>query len=326
MKFSSSPLSPFLPSSPLKKPHAGLITTSTSANFSPQKLSIRSNQESKAFFSSISRTGTPEPKRSLSYLRGSKLKSDFLQRITKKIDFDEERSPKKSELLKQARDELAFLCKNQETLQAKLGKISENMSRLSTAHFEEQSAMLSIMNKLDTLESLEENNQKCKNNEKITTMIEKVSKLESNYSLLKHHNTDNKRNFQQEMKEVNFKLQDLKECGEILKELVICLGKEPIVLRKSVQNAETLTEVERGVKEETIALERLDPENVLNDLLQQKEALVREKERMEGEYRIIPQNSKSMTNKRRKQALELELSMNYSKLMSLNSKIKRFAN
>lgn len=328
LKISFSPGYPLAEKSLQVNKDQGTITASTSTNFSPQKLSIQSSQGSRNNFFSIPRTNSCNAKRPLAYQLAGKVRNlDKFKEIKRKIDFDQEDEDltNKHDLIHKAREELSYLSKNQENIHQKIGKINENLSKLSSAHIEEQNAMLSIINKLDTLEAMAEKEQEGKI-EKVSNVIEKVSKLETSYSYLKHHGADNLKNFREEMKEVNFKLQDLKECGEILKELVICLGKEPIVLRRSVQNAETFMDDENSVKEETVLLDKLDPENVLNDLMQQKEMLVREKERMESEYRTIPQNSKSMTNKRRKQTLELELSMNYSKLMALNSKIKKYAN
>ena len=70
----------------------------------------------------------------------------------------------------------------------------------------------------------------------------------------------------------------------------------------------------------------MDSNAIIKELYQKKEELIKEKEKMETEYKSIPQSSKSMANKRRKQALELEISMNYSKLMSVNNKIKHYFN
>ena len=63
---------------------------------------------------------------------------------------------------------------------------------------------------------------------------------------------------------------------------------------------------------------------MLKELLEQKENIMREKARMEAEYKNIPENSKSIASKRKKKSLGLELSMNYSKLVSINSKIKNY--
>lgn len=311
----------------------GTVTASTSSQFSPMKQSIHSYLKSKNNLSTISRTQTPDPKRGLSYYKPSKLKAaNVLESIVKKLNFNEDSvaSPKhpnkNSALLSQALKEIKELNTSQSLMKEKIMQLNESLTKLSTAHVEEQSAMLSITNKLDTLESLASADQESKKHSIVPKVIEKISKLESNYSYLKSHNEDKTRNFREEMKEVNYKLQDLKECGEILKELVVCLGKEPGLSRKNVENKETVMDFDGFVKEETVLLEKIHPDNVLNELLSQKEELLSEKEKMENEYRNIPHFSKSMNNKRRKQALELELSLNYSKLMTVNNKIKRFAN
>ena len=327
LKFSFSPCYPQIEKPLQVSKNREITTASTSSNFSPVKLA-RSNQASRKNLFSVPRTNSSDPRRALpSKPLGEIVSKDKLNEIKRKIDFGQEEDEEiaKFNLIHKAREELSCLTKNQESIHQKVWKINENLTKLSSTHVEEQSAMLSIINKLGILETIAEKEQEVKI-ESVANVIEKVSKLETNYSYLRHHGADCLKNFKEEMKEVNYKLQDLKESGEILKELVICLGKEPIVVKRSVQNAETFMDDEISVKEETVLLERLDPENVLNDLMQQKEIMVKEKERMENEYRNIPQNSKSMTNKRRKQTLELELSMNYSKLMALNSKIKKFAN
>ena len=68
-------------------------------------------------------------------------------------------------------------------------------------------------------------------------MIEKISNLESNYESLLLSKEGTLKSFKENLNQVNRKLEDLKECNNILKELVTFIPKEPV--RKSVKNAET---------------------------------------------------------------------------------------
>jgi hypothetical protein len=282
-----------------------------------------------------SRFESPALKRSKqqSRLESIKNKSE-VEKISKKISFESENQSKESslqrklnaELIQQAQNDLKYLNKNQYFLESKVSNLNEHLSKLTIAHIEEQNAMLSIMHKLDRLENIAEQENNQRKSLPIPLVIEKVSKLENNYTILKTQNVGNSKSFKDEIKDVNHKIQDLKECNEILKELVVCLQKEPNIESKVVKNAETFVEDRKYEPEETVKLAKLDPDCIVLDLMKQKEDLVKEKEKMENEYKSIPSNSKSMLNKRRKQKLEMDLSLNYNKLMSVSSKIKKLTN
>lgn len=206
-----------------------------------------------------------------------------------------------------------------------MNSINESLCEISAVHIEEQSALLNIINRLDSIEDLAKKDLSRNDTEKVPKMIEKISKLEWNYHSFKTGKEGSMKQFDEEVSQVNYKIQDLKECNNILKELVFCLHKEPVYLTKHVQNAETSMDLGNTERVETISMAKIvDSQGILGELQAKKAQLVEEKEKMEHEYKSIPADSKSMANKRRKQALELELSMNYSKLMSVTNKIKKY--
>ena len=69
----------------------------------------------------------------------------------------------------------------------------------------------------------------------------------------------------------------------------------------------------------------LNYESILEEALAKREQLLEVKTKLETEFKSLPNDSKSMSNKRRRLALEFELSMNYSQLISINNKIKRYS-
>ena len=76
----------------------------------------------------------------------------------------------------------------------------------------------------------------------------------------------------------------------------------------------------------TIKLNELvDSQSRLEDAYKRRDQLMRNKEKLEAEYREIPSNSKSLTSKKRKLSLEYELSLNYSQLVAVNNKIKKYS-
>ena len=286
-----------------------------------------------------SRNSSPSALKNPNQERINKLIRNFSsKRLTRKIDFSEEITTENSkprerpedrmnrELLGKAQSELMILGENKVFLERKIKEMNENLCEVSSIHIEEQSALLSIINKLDKLEDIAIKESNERRAVKIPNVIEKISSLEFNYNNLKACEEGSLKNFREELGQVNHKIQDLKECNNILKELVFCLHKEPVYITKTMQNAETSMDFYPEGKSETIPMSKImDSQAILQDLYEKRDQLVRDKEKMESEYKLIPQDSKSISNKRKKQALELELSMNYSKLMSITNKIKNYA-
>ena len=248
--------------------------------------------------------------------------------IGKSVEKNIEKNIEKNrEIFEKTKNDIQVLNENKIILERKIRNIKENLCKVSSMHVEEQTAMLSIVNKLDRLEDLANQQNLERKNWKIPSVIEKVSRLEDNCTSIISYNESSFNNFKEQIGEINNKLQDLKECNNILQELVATLQKEPLIDKKILKNVETSTEIMRYEKIETISLLKIsDPEEILKDLYEKKNQLLIEKEKMENEYKSIPKNSKSMSNKRRRQILELDLSINYSKLIEISNKIKKYTN
>ncbi|OMJ96349.1 hypothetical protein SteCoe_89 [Stentor coeruleus] len=270
-----------------------------------------------------------------------KPKSEYFEliksKVSKKISFSSDTKTKDpqekpdstaffQQIMQNVTKDLKTLNENQSLIEKKTKSMGINLSQINSSHLRTQSEVQTIMSKLSELESSEIPENKNDQPVKVLQFIEKISKIESNYESFVDRSNENMKNMQKEMLDANHKIQDLKECNEILTELVTCLQKEPLITKKIVHDAETFMESPRYELGETISLEKLGPESIAGEFMKKREQLIAEKEKMEMEYRNIPHNSKSMANKKRKQALEMELSMNYSKLMSINGKIKKYLN
>ena len=65
-------------------------------------------------------------------------------------------------------------------------------------------------------------------------------------------------------------------------------------------------------------------QELLTDIYNEKELLEQKQLKIENELREIPENSKSMANKKKKQTLENDYIKNQSRLEELNEKIQNF--
>ena len=158
-----------------------------------------------------------------------------------------------------------------------------NLSQINSSHLRTQSDVQNIMTKLSELETSEIPEKKDEQPGQVLQFIEKISKIESNYESFVDRSNENMKKMQKEMLDANYKIQDLKECNEILTELVTCLQKEPLIVKKSVQDAETFMESPRYDLGDTISLEKLGPESITGEFMKKREQLLIEKEKMENE-------------------------------------------
>jgi hypothetical protein len=278
---------------------------------------------------------SPEIKRKFSDNRIDRLiRTNHTKSLAKKIDFDGKSennttatltSSKNESFLKAAQKRIQKLAINKDVLENTVKKIENKLYELSSNHVKKQNTMLDVLNKLEKIENTV---QKSNNADvKVLEAVKKISAIENNCLNIKYSSEDCLKNFKNEMKEVNSKLIDLKECTKILNELTICLKQNPTD-KTSEKTMETIsTEESKYNTVQTISLSKLmNSDLVLKELFEQKEKLTKEREKMETEYKKIPPDSRSMANKRKKQALELDLSMNYTKFMSITNKIKKYTN
>ena len=255
--------------------------------------------------------------------------SEILSNIDKNLEFSQPMSPVKPkscglerEILVKAKSEIQELRQNKARLQGKLNLLEESLQKLGEIDEEGASTLSSIEQKLEKLE-----NQQLAPEEdgRLPEAMHKISNLESEIIKLKSLKDSSVVEYEEELKIVYHKLKDLHECNEILSEMVACFRKEPIFSSREMHNEETYTDNLALDTIGTIKLSGLlNSESILQEAHAKRELLQEIKEKLEQEYKSIPDDSKSMISKRRKLALEFELSMNYSQLVSITNKIKRY--
>ena len=229
---------------------------------------------------------------------------------------------KEKEIIDKARKEIDDLKKNKIFLQEKITTLQESLKKIEIIDKEEVSTFNSIESKLQKLENQQINPEE---DLRFPEAVSKLSNLEAEIIKLKSLKDSSVFQYEEQLKDVYLKLKDLQECNEILTEMVTCFHKEPIFSDRDLQNAETFTDDLKLEAIGTIKLAGLlNSESILQEAYEKKEQLQLIKTELENEYKSIPDDSKSMINKRRKLELEFELSMNYSQLVSINNKIKRY--
>ena len=258
--------------------------------------------------------------------------SEILLNIDKNRDFPDIQHPtipvkSKScnldkEILVKARSEIQELRRNKATLQGKLKLLEESLKKLEEIDEEGGSTLSSIEQKL---EKLEKQQLAPEEDGRLPEAMHKISNLETEIIKLKSLKDSSVVEYEEELKVVYHKLKDLHECNEILSEMVACFRKEPIFSSREMQNEETYTDNLALGDIGTITLSGLlNSDSILQEAHAKREQLQQIKAKLEQEYKSIPDDSKSMVSKRRKLALEFELSMNYSQLVSISNKIKRY--
>ena len=167
----------------------------------------------------------------------------------------------------------------------------------------------------------------------------KVQTLESEIRNLKSLKDSTVVGYEQELKVINHKLKDLQECNEILTEILACFRKEPLLIEAQLSKSPSVSpttsleakdlKISKDFEDKMMATiklnELVDSQSRLEDAYKRRDQLMRNKEKLEAEYREIPSNSKSLTSKKRKLSLEYELSLNYSQLVAVNNKIKKYS-
>lgn len=226
----------------------------------------------------------------------------------------------KSELIKKAKQEIFELRKSKENLRTKIQDLETSLGRLEEFK-QERETVISIESKLQKLEKQQLNPE---GDSRLPEAILKVKHLESEIQKLKRLKDSSVLQYEEELKNINHKLKDLQECNEILTEILACFKKEPLLTEKNVQEEPNSPPPPKELLD-TIKLDDLiNSESAIEEAYSKRDELNKVKEKLEAEYREIPSVSKSLSNKRRKLSLEYELSINYSQLVAINNKIKRF--
>lgn len=266
-------------------------------------------------------------------------------------------------MILKAKEEISNLHKNKANLIKKIELLSNSLSQIedlskmqaSAPSNNEMSAHL-----LSQLEKLEHQQLAPESDSRLPEAVMKVQNLESEIKNLKSLKDSTVIGYEQELKVINHKLKDLQECNEILTEILACFRKEPLLVEsqmskspnmspsvnqdlRDLNNLNDLKDLEdlkglkglKGLKDSkefddkmmaTIKLNELvDSQSILEDAYKKRDQIMRNKEKLETEYREIPSNSKSLTSKKRKLSLEYELSLNYSQLVAVNNKIKKYS-
>jgi DNA repair exonuclease SbcCD ATPase subunit len=226
------------------------------------------------------------------------------------------------EIIQKAKAEISELRRNKNQLQEKIFVLEDSLEKIEAIDQEEVSTVNSIEGKL---ERLERQQLRPEEDTRLREAISKISNLESEIVKLKSLKESSVSHYEEELKDVYHKLKDLQECNEILNEMVLCFKKEPILTNRNFLDSLPSTEPIKTEVIGTIKLSGLqNSQTVLQEAYEKKDQLMRTKDLLESEYKSLPEDSKSMANKRRKLALEFELSVNYSQLVSINNKIKRY--
>ena len=225
-------------------------------------------------------------------------------------------------LIQKAKQEIQNLRNNKTNLQSKLKMLEDSLRKIEEIDKEELKTIKSIELKLEKLENQQLHPEE---DSRVPEAIVKISNLEADIVQLKSLKDSSVFHYEEQLKDVYHKLKDLHECNEILSEMVNCFHKEPIFTNREVQSDEAIN---MKIKNEIIGIKvsgLLNYESILEEALAKREQLLEVKTKLETEFKSLPNDSKSMSNKRRRLALEFELSMNYSQLISINNKIKRYS-
>lgn len=283
---------------------------------SPCSVSSEKQEKIKKFFAGSAKQEKPA--------LGFKKKEENSLIREKFYEDKQEKFETERKMLMKVREEISELRKNKEKLQEKADGLRGSLKKIEEIDNEGAFTLNSIETKLEKLE-----NQQLipEEDTRLPEAMQKISNLESEILKLKKIKDSSVLHYEEQLKDVYIKLKNLHECNEILSEMVACFRSEPIFIPKDLQNAETFTEDFKMEEIGTIKLADLgNSEAILQEANAKLSQLQETKAKLESEYKSIPNDSKSMISKRRKLALEFELSLNYSQLVSIGNKIKRYTN
>ncbi|OMJ85569.1 hypothetical protein SteCoe_13116 [Stentor coeruleus] len=228
--------------------------------------------------------------------------------------------------------EISELKKTQKSLENQVTDLEDQISKnLKTINEPlKQSDMSSIMSRIGGLqEKFSNRNKPAYSTEKLSDLFEKISKLEMEAERIKRENNEVESLYHQSLNEIYQKIEKLKAENKSLTDIILSSSVSSSPKHKDNKGFQskikenTERQVEKNPIHEEILLKKVIEEDIegLEELYKEKEALEIEREKIEKELQEIPANSKSMANKKKKQALEGDLAINQSRIAELDDKI-----
>lgn len=132
---------------------------------------------------------------------------------------------KEKDLIIKAKEEIMELRKNKERLSNRVNTLQVTLKKIQKAKKHENETIASIGAKLEKLEKQQIDPEE---DPRLPQAIANVAKLESEIVQLKSLKNSSAFQYEEELKDVYHKLKDLKECNEILSEMLACFRKEPL--------------------------------------------------------------------------------------------------
>ena len=231
--------------------------------------------------------------------------------------------------------EIAELKNGQQTLENQIkdleSKISENLNDMQQALT--KSDFSSIITRIGSLQDKFANRSKLGlSTEKLSDLFEKISNLEFEAERIKRENTEVETLYHQSLNEIYEKIEKLKGENKALTDIILSSPASTSPkhsFQRGISKKNTSENLEKNLMSAEISLKKIIEEekqekNLLNEIYNEKEFLENEQERIKNEITEIPPNSKSMANKKKKQALENEFDNNQLRLEALNEKIENF--
>ena len=246
-------------------------------------------------------------------------KPNFLSENQKVTEYKDEIS----ELFKQISD----LRTEQTSLESQVSvlesKISQNLKDIHEPL--RQTDFSNIINRIGGLQDKFSNRGKTSNStEKISDLFEKISKLEFEAERIKKENNEVESLYHQTLNEIYDKIERLKSENKALTDFILSSPTSP----KHLDNKEYRQKLrsENSVLHSEISLKKVieEDDDEANRLFLEKEVLEQEKIKIQQELADIPPNSKSMTNKKKRQNLENELAANQAKIDEVLEKLQKY--
>ncbi|OMJ81748.1 hypothetical protein SteCoe_17744 [Stentor coeruleus] len=228
--------------------------------------------------------------------------------------------------------EISELKKTQKSLENQVTDLEDQISKSlkTTSEPLKQSDMSSIMSRIGGLqEKFSNRNKSAYSTEKLSDLFEKISKLEMEAERIKRENNEVESLYHQSLNEIYQKIEKLKAENKSLTDIILSssVSSSPKHIDNKSFQSKIKEKPERQIEQtpyhEEISLKKVIEEDIegLEELYKEREALEIERENIEKELQEIPVNSKSMANKKKKQALEGDLAINQSKIAELDEKI-----
>ena len=231
--------------------------------------------------------------------------------------------------------EISELKNDQKNLENQIGylelKISSNLKDMHQSLT--KSDFSSIITRIGGLQEKFSNRSKPNlSTEKLSDLFEKISNLEFEAERIKRENTEVETLYHQSLNEIYEKIEKLKVENKALTDIIL---SSPIAtspkhsLQREIKKKMNLDNSEKKCMHAEISLKKVIEEDkqdqeLLTDIYNEKELLEQKQLKIENELREIPENSKSMANKKKKQTLENDYIKNQSRLEELNEKIQNF--